>query len=84
MEEKQKLPEITPGLIQLLKARDYTITFAGKLGVPLNGFIKYSKSLKRNKSTIRWNKKCINLLLTRYLRPLQRLHRGLKHGPLFC
>jgi site-specific recombinase XerD len=141
MEEKQKLSDITPGLIQLLKAKNYkeacikkyihtwkhleaymiksgiacycrgvgethikdrfgsvpycdlkksvkgkvrhiqvlsdyqekgiitgkrlkvpVITFAGKLGAPFNGFIEYSKALKRNGSTIQRYKERINSL----------------------
>jgi len=38
------------------------ITFIGRLGIPFNGFIEYSKSIKRSKSTIQRYKERINTL----------------------
>lgn len=50
------------GIIPGHRLRVPAITFAGKLGVPFNGFIEYSRSIKRNGSTIQRYKERINTL----------------------
>jgi len=50
------------GMLTRKRPRVPQITFAGKLGVPFNGFIEYSKTIKRSKSTIQRYKERINTL----------------------
>ncbi len=50
------------GIIPGKRLKVPAITFTGKLGVPFNEFIEYSKSLKRNESTIQRYKERINTL----------------------
>lgn len=50
------------GIIPGKRLKVPKITFTGKLGAPFNGFIDYSKSLKRNGSTIQRYKERINTL----------------------
>jgi site-specific recombinase XerD len=50
------------GYISRKRSRDLAITFTGKLGIPFNGFIEYSRSIKRCNSTILRYKERINTL----------------------
>lgn len=50
------------GIIPGKRLKVPPITFTGKLGAPFNGFIEYSKALKRNGSTIQRYKERINTL----------------------
>lgn len=52
------------GIIVRKRCKVPGITFTGKLGVPFNGFIEYSKAIKRSESTIqRYKERIITLYL---------------------
>lgn len=52
------------GVIVRKRCKAPEITFTGKLGVPFNGFIEYSKAIKRSESTIqRYKERIITLYL---------------------
>ena len=50
------------GIIVRKRLKIPEITFTGKLGTPFNGFIEYSKAIKRSDSTIQRYKERINTL----------------------
>lgn len=50
------------GVIIRRRCKAPGITFTGRLGIPFNGFIEYSKAIKRSESTIQRYKERINTL----------------------